>query len=177
MASLIGFSLFTPQIAAWLVGLFPGMGQQALSLAATAIYYLPCVLLPACLTARYAGSPEAARLGGMRPLSMLAVVGLALAGLLLVQYLSVLWLILLEALNIPYASSAIALPQKHAGDDADGAVHRRAARRVRGDALSRGDAGRVRAAGHQKAIVLTAVLFTLWHGSLSGVPAETVHRG
>ena len=52
VASLIGFSLFTPRLAAWLMGLFPGMGQQALSLAATAIYYLPCVLLPACLTAR-----------------------------------------------------------------------------------------------------------------------------
>ena len=107
VASLIGFSLFTPRLAAWLMCLFPGMGQQALSLAATAIYYLPCVLLPACLTSRYAGSPEAARLGGMRPLSMLAVVGLALAGLLLVQYLSVLWLILLEALRIPYTLSLI----------------------------------------------------------------------
>ena len=80
VASLIGFSLLTPRIVAWLMGLFPGMGQQALSLTATAIYYLPCVLLPACLTARHAGSPEAARLGGMRPLSMLAVVGLLAAG-------------------------------------------------------------------------------------------------
>ena len=97
------------------MGLFPGMGQQALSLAATAIYYLPCVLLPACLTARYAGSPEAARLGGMRPLSMLAVVGLALAGLLLVQYLSVLWLILLEALRIPYTSARPRPAAEHAG--------------------------------------------------------------
>ena len=172
VASLIGFSLFTPQIAAWLMGLFPGMGQQALSLAATTIYYLPCVLLPACLTARYAGSPEAARLGGMRPLSMLAVVGLALAGLLLVQYASVLWLILLEALNIPYASSAIALPQ-NTQETMLMVLSIGVLPGVCEEMLYRGAMlGAFERLGTKKAIWMTAILFTLWHGSLSGMPAE-----
>ena len=154
------------------MGLFPGMGQQALSLAATTIYYLPCVLLPACLTARYAGSPEAARLGGMRPLSMLAVVGLALAGLLLVQYASVLWLILLEALNIPYASSAIALPQ-NTQETMLMVLSIGVLPGVCEEMLYRGAMlGAFERLGTKKAIWMTAILFTLWHGSLSGMPAE-----
>ena len=172
VASLIGFSLFTPRLAAWLMGLFPGMGQQALSLAATAIYYLPCVLLPACLTARYAGSPEAARLGGMRPLSMLAVVGLALAGLLLVQYASVLWLILLEALRIPYTSAALALPQ-NTQETMLMVLSIGVLPGVCEELLFRGAMlGAFERLGTKKAIWMTAILFTLWHGSLAGVPAE-----
>lgn len=172
VASLIGFSLFTPRLAAWLMGLFPGMGQQALSLAATAIYYLPCVLLPACLTARYAGSPEAARLGGMRPLSMLAVVGLALAGLLLVQYLSVLWLMLLEALRIPYTSAALALPQ-NTQETMLMVLSIGVLPGVCEELLFRGAMlGAFERLGTKKAIWMTAILFTLWHGSLAGVPAE-----
>ena len=154
------------------MGLFPGMGQQALSLAATAIYYLPCVLLPACLTARYAGSPEAARLGGMRPLSMLAVVGLALAGLLLVQYLSVLWLILLEALRIPYTSAALALPQ-NTQETMLMVLSIGVLPGVCEELLFRGAMlGAFERLGTKKAIWMTAILFTLWHGSLAGVPAE-----
>ena len=172
VASLIGFSLLTPRIVAWLMGLFPGMGQQALSLTATAIYYLPCVLLPACLTARHAGSPDAARLGGMRPMSMLAVVGLALAGLLLVQYASVLWLILLEALRIPYTSAALALPQ-NTQETMLMVLSIGVLPGVCEELLFRGAMlGAFERLGTKKAIWMTAILFTLWHGSLAGVPAE-----
>ena len=82
------------------------MGQQALSLAATAIYYLPCA---AARLPDQRAMPAVRRLRGwavMAALSMLAVVGLALAGLLLVVR-AVLWLILLEALLRIPASAAL----------------------------------------------------------------------
>ena len=115
VVSLIAFSLFSPALGAFLQGLFPGMDAQALSLAAAAIYYLPFVLLPAALAVRRAGSAEAARLNGMRPLAMLGMVGLALCGLLLAQYVTVLWMMLLEALRIPYASTGLDLPPPRRG--------------------------------------------------------------
>lgn len=172
--SLIGFSLVAPALGTFLQGLFPGMDAQALSLMAMAVYYLPCVLLPAALATRASGSPEAARLGGMRPLSMLGVAGLAVAGLFLVQYVGVLWMMLLEALRIPYASSEMALP-----DSAQGAMWMVLSVAVLPgvceEFLFRGAMlGAFERLGTKKAIWLTAILFTLWHGSLAGAPAELI---
>ena len=173
VASLIGFSLFTPRLAAWLMGLFPGMGQQALSLAATAIYYLPCVLLPACLTARYAGSPEAARLGGMRPLSMLARGGAgaggAFAGAVLERSVADP---AGSAAASPTPPSAIALPQ-NTQETMLMVLSIGVLPGVCEELLFRGAMlGAFERLGTKKAIWMTAILFTLWHGSLAGVPAE-----
>ena len=172
VVSLIAFSLFSPRLGAFLQGLFPGMDAQALSLAAAAIYYLPFVLLPAALAVRRAGGAEAARLNGMRPLAMLGMVGLALCGLLLAQYVTVLWMMLLEALHIPYASSGLDLPTTTQGATLM-VLSVAVLPGVCEEFLFRGAMlGAFERLGTKKAIVLTAVLFTLWHGSLSGVPAE-----
>ena len=172
VVSLIAFSLFSPALGAFLQGLFPGMDAQALSLAAAAIYYLPFVLLPAALAVRRAGSAEAARLNGMRPLAMLGMVGLALCGLLLAQYVTVLWMMLLEALHIPYASTGLDLPTTTQGTMLM-VLSVAVLPGVCEEFLFRGAMlGAFERLGTKKAIVLTAVLFTLWHGSLSGAPAE-----
>ncbi len=105
-------------------------------------------------------------------MSMLAVVGLALAGLLLVQYVSVLWLILLEALHIPYASSVIALPQ-NTQETMLMVLSIGVLPGVCEEMLYRGAMlGAFERLGTKKAIWMTAILFTLWHGSLAGMPAE-----
>ena len=172
VVSLIAFSLFSPALGAFLQGLFPGMDAQALSLAAAAIYYLPFVLLPAALAVRRAGSAEAARLNGMRPLAMLGMVGLALCGLLLAQYVTVLWMMLLEALHIPYASTGLDLPTTTQGATLM-VLSVAVLPGVCEEFLFRGAMlGAFERLGTKKAIALTAVLFTLWHGSLSGMPAE-----
>lgn len=172
VASLIGFSFVSLDLGALLVRLFPGMDGQTLSLVASAIYYLPFVLLPAALVTRVSGSPEAARLGGMRPLAMLGVVGLALAGLFLVQYISVLWLMLLEGLRIPYASSALALPET-TRETMLMVLTIGVLPGVCEEFLFRGAMlGAFERLGTKRAIWLTAILFTLWHGSLAGMPAE-----
>ena len=172
VVSLIAFSLFSPALGAFLQGLFPGMDAQALSLAAAAIYYLPFVLLPAALAVRRAGGAEAARLNGMRPLAMLGMVGLALCGLLLAQYVTVLWMMLLEALHIPYASTGLDLPTTTQGATLM-VLSVAVLPGVCEEFLFRGAMlGAFERLGTKKAIVLTAVLFTLWHGSLSGMPAE-----
>lgn len=172
VASLIAFSAFAPQVGALCRRIFPGLDAQGLSLVATAVYYLPCVLLPAVLTARFSGSAAAARLGGVRPLAMFGVVGLALAGLLLAQYVSVLWMMLLEALHIPYSSAGLDLPTTTRGTT----LMVLAVAVLPGiceEFLFRGAMlGAFERLGTKKAVWLTAVLFTLWHGSLSGIPAE-----
>ena len=170
--SLIAFSFVSLDLGALLVRLFPGMDGQALSLAASAIYYIPFTLLPAVLVTRASGSPEASRLGGMRPLSMLGIAALALAGLFLVQYISVLWLMLLEALHIPYASSAIAMPET-TQETVLMVFTIGVLPGVCEEFLFRGAMlGAFERLGTKNAIALTAVLFTLWHGSLAGMPAE-----
>ena len=172
VVSLIAFSLFSPRLGALLQGWFPGMDAQALSLAAAVIYYLPFVLLPAALAVRRAGGAEAARLNGMRPLAMLGMVGLALCGLLLAQYVTVLWMMLLEALRIPYASTGLDLPTTTQGTMLM-VLSVAVLPGVCEEFLFRGAMlGAFERLGTKKAIWMTAILFTLWHGSLAGMPAE-----
>lgn len=153
--------------------LFPGLSAHGVELVAQLAYYLPFMLLPALLLARRGGAEDAARLTRpVGPVGMLGVAALALAGLLFVQYLSVLWTMLMEALNVPLLDMSPTLPD-NVPDAMLMVIYYAALPGVCEEVFFRGAMlGAFERVGTRRAVALTAVLFTLIHGSIEGFPAQ-----
>lgn len=170
-AGLILVGVFYAPLERGVRALFPGMGDHGVLLLTQAAYYLPFMLLPALLLARR--GPDAARLTGAPGLvGMLGVAALALCGLLLAQYVSVLWAMVLEALHVPVLESSIALPD-NAADTMLMVIYYAALPGVCEELFFRGALlGAFERVGTRRAVALVAVLFTLLHGSIEGLPVQ-----
>ena len=171
VASLVALSLFSEPIAAFLARLFPGASLQTLDLIFNALYYLPFLLLPTALLLRREGG-AAVRLAPLGLRAMLGIVVLALAAVYLVQCISLLWMMVLEGLNIPYLNTEMTIPATTQGVMlmviTIGAIPG-----VCEELFFRGTLlGGFERLGTKRAVILTSVLFALLHGSLAGLPGQ-----
>ena len=172
VVSLVALGLYSAPVSAFLARLFPHASLQTLDLLLTALYYLPFLLLPVALLLRREGGVEAARLHSISVRAMLGIVMLALASVYLVQCVSLLWTMLLEGLGVPYLNTEMVLPTTTQGVMlmviSIGALPGVCEELFFRGALLSG----FERLGTKRAVILTAVLFALLHGSLAGLPGQ-----
>ena len=150
-----------------------GMNAQVAMLVDDLIFYLPFMALPIFLNLkRRPGTLEAYRPGGLRLGTLISIVLLALLGYLFTNDLTLLWAILLQKLGIPLTQSGIADPQSTRElilAILSVAVVPSICEEFcfRGAIFSALETG-----GTRRAMVLSSLLFTGLHASISGAPAE-----
>lgn len=174
VAGLMAASFYSVPLAHKLVSIFPNMDVSTLEMLISAAYYLPMLLIPSAWVLRRTDAIKYARLQPIGFGQMIAVAGIAVLGFFAVSYINVLWLLLLELLNVPIQNSAMTLPYTRAGLVAavfsmgvmPGVCEELLFRGVILSAYER--------KGTKKAIIISAVFFTTVHGSISGIPAQLI---
>ncbi len=152
-----------------------GMSYQLQSLIYNLAYYLPFAALPALLLARSRpGLWQAYRPYPISIFSVLSVVALALLGVFFFIDFGALWSILLEALGLHPGSGEIALPASTSGLMLSVlciAVLPAVCEEFvfRGAILSG-----LEGSGAKRAVLASAIMFALLHGSLAGLPMQFV---
>lgn len=150
-----------------------GLNPFAQSLIYNLVYYLPFAALPALLLARHEpGLWQAYRPYPISLFSTISIIALALLGVFFVTDMGILWSMLLEALGLRFADVAIALPTSAQGlalcllylAVLPGVCEEFV---FRGAILSAFEEG-----GTRRAVVVTALLFALLHGSVEGLPMQ-----
>ena len=158
---------------AWLLAGRAEMDAQLRLLIANLAYYLPFVALPLLLyVLRRSGTGASLRPNPISLFNTIAIVALALLGVVLVNALAVLWAIPLQALGLEITGSSLPIP----GDSRGLALLLFTAAVLpavceeflfRGAILASLEPG-----GTRRAMVVTAVLFMMLHGSIVGMPTQ-----
>ena len=149
------------------------MDVQLQSLILNLCYYLPFVALPAFLLARREeGMFAAYRPGSISVFGTLGVISLALLGLFFTTDLTALWSILLEALGFNVRGASLPMPASTPGLMLC-VLYVAVLPAVCEEFLFRGAIlSAFERQGTRRAILASAVLFALLHGSLAGLPAH-----
>jgi len=153
--------------------LIPGLSPEASGLILSLLYYVPFLLLPACLyAARRGNAAEKLRLNPISGWNMITASIVALLALTVAQNISTLWMILFQKLGF----NVFAEPYVRPSDMTELTLSVIAAAIVapigeellfRGALLSAWERR-----GRGPAILITAVLFAMLHGSVLGLPGE-----
>jgi len=153
--------------------LLPGAGEETVNLLISIVYYLPFVIFPLSLwCSKHEGARQALRLNPVRPVNMFRASLIALLCVLVGQNISIVWTILLQKLGLDVFVSEYVRP-------ADSTQLMLSAISVaviaplgeeflfRGAMLSAWERR-----GPKKAVLITAALFAILHGSVLGFPAQ-----
>lgn len=159
--------------AADLTGLFPGLTAEGKNLVTNAAYYLPFVALPVIFWARRRG--DAQRVLKLNPLPFGAMISVCIAAyftMLIVQNISMLWMIIWQKLGLNVFVEDYIRPANRSELTLSviaGAMLAPVGEELlfRGAMLSAWEKR-----GAKTAVLVTAVLFALMHGSLLGLPGE-----
>ena len=149
------------------------MNDQLLMLIDALIYYLPFLALPVYLVARRApGMWRSLRPYPVSIFSALGIIALALASVILMTNIVALWTVVLEAVGLNGGGASLAVPA-----DAPGLMlcilHIAVLPAVCEEFLFRGVVlSAFERNGTRRAVAVSAVMFALLHGSLSGLPAH-----
>ena len=161
--------------ASLLVGLILPQSASPLHqlLAMDVLYYLPFMALPVALVMRKRGSLGALRPNPIAPGDVFLIIPLALMGVLVVNYIITLWAIPLQKLGLDvYAAESI--PTAHSTRELVLSVLAAAVfPGVCEEFLFRGAVlPAYERFGTKRAVLITAALFTILHGSLAGLPSQ-----
>ncbi|NLD60066.1 MAG: CPBP family intramembrane metalloprotease [Clostridiales bacterium] len=172
VAGLFGVGFIEGPLVDLLKALIPGIGGEALLLAVHAAYYVLFMFGPAALMLRRKGAWESARVKPISAGRMLAVAAVSLLGALVALQLAALWELLLEALRIPVPGVPLAIPGTTAGMAA-AVLSYAVLPGVCEEFVFRGAIlGAYERKGTKRAIAAAAVLFSLVHGSIDGLPTQ-----
>lgn len=169
---LLLLSLFSERLFLLFSRLFPSMPAAWVSFIVSALYYVPFTLFPVMLTIRRADAWETARMRALGFGDMIAVSLTAILGIYVTTRLSVLWQMLLYALGLSPTDQSALLPTDPQGLMV-AVLTAGALAGVCEDLLFRGaimSAWERR--GTKRAILVSALLFTLLHGSVGGMPTQ-----
>jgi len=162
-------SLFSGDLAA----LFPALSQEESGLLANLLYYVPFVILPACLYAAKRGSAvEKLRLNPISGWNMIAASIVALLALIVVQNITTLWMIVCQKLGFNVFMDNYVRPENMT-ELTLSVVSAAIVAPIGEELLFRGamfSAWERR--GRGRAILFTALLFAMLHGSMLGLPGE-----
>ena len=150
-----------------------GMDVQLQALVLNLCYYLPFVALPAFLLARREeGMFAAYRPGSISIFGTIGVISLALLGLFFTTDLTALWSILLEALGLNVGGISLPMPTSSPGLMLC-VLYVAVLPAVCEEFLFRGAIlSAFERQGTRRAVLASAMLFALLHGSLAGLPAH-----
>lgn len=160
----------------YILSLMPGGADPELvSTIAQAMYYFLFIALPVFLYYRaHPSSADGMRINPIAPSCALLSALAAIAGALFAIYVSYLWLILIETLGGTLASDGIILP-----DSAGGLIVMMLFSAVMPgiceELLFRGALlGAWEEKGSMRAMVISAVWFTLMHSTIEGIPTQMI---
>ena len=153
--------------------LMPQAGDELVNLLVNVFYYLPFLILPAVLWgANHNGAQTALRLNPIRPGDMLCASVVALLSLMLVQNVTMLWMVFVQKLGLDVFVTEYVRPATPA--ELTLSVFAAAVLAPLGEELLfRGvmlSAWERR--GPKTAVLVTAALFAMLHGSVVGLPGE-----
>lgn len=171
-AGLILLNVLSPYI----VRLIRSMGVQlsgvGLLCLLDGIYYLPCVFLPACIYVVRKGG-AGLRLGPVSFTQMIQCLAAAFLCVLLANSLSALWSILLEAIGLTLYSADI--PINNASELMLAVFAVAVLPGICEELLFRGVVlGAYEKGGTRRAVLVSAVLFSVLHGSVQGLPVQLI---
>lgn len=149
------------------------MNVQLQLLLSNLLYYGLFLALPIALVMRRRGSLEAMRPNPIAPGDVFLIIPLAILGVLLVSYLITLWAIPLQKIGLDiYAVSTVPAAQ-NTRELALSILSVAVLPGVCEELLFRGAVLPVyEECGTKRAVFITAALFTLLHGSVSGLPSQ-----
>jgi len=174
LAGIFAVSLLERPIAAALARFFPGAGWEVMLLSVQMAYYMLFLFMPTALVLNKGGAWEGARLKPVSAGKLLAVAALSLLGAVVVLQVNALWVLLLEALHIPFYNTAIGIPETAVGTVA-AVFSYGVLPGVCEELVFRGAIlGAYERRGTKKAVAVAAVLFALVHGSLGGLPTQLI---
>ena len=176
LAGLWATGLLGGEIASLAARLFPAATYYQIALAVNVLYYGLFLLLPVALCARRAGGAvDALRLNPVSVGSMVRITLLAALCMMIALDVTVLWSALGQALGLDvFASEGYAPPQGTA-ETMRYAVAAVVVAPVCEELLFRGALlGAWERRGTRRAVAVTAALFAMTHGSLTGLPAELI---
>lgn len=166
-------SFISGDLAAGAQILWPGITQETVNLMVNVFFYLPFMLAPIAIwAANRDGSSAALRLGPISLGVMLRVVVIALLSLMIVQNISVLWMIVCQKLGLNVFTEGYARPA-NVSELTLSVISAAVIAPLGEEFLFRGvmlSAWERR--GERKAVIATAILFAMLHGSLLGLPGE-----
>lgn len=162
-------SLFAVDLAS----LFPSLTREGQNVVINAAYYLPFLVLPVILWARRRGDAEAVlRLNPLPFGAMIRVVIAAFFTVLIVQNIGMLWMIVWQKLGLNVFADSYVCPA-NTSELTLGVIASAIIAPIGEELLFRGamlSAWEKR--GAKTAVLVTAVLFAMLHGSLLGLPGE-----
>lgn len=166
-------SLIAGDLDAGLRILLPGSGEELRYLLVSVVYYLPFLIFPAVLWAsKHEGAQDALRLGPIRPADMVRASVVALLSLLAVQNVTMIWTALVQKLGLDVFVSEYVRPVNMTEltlSVVSAAIIAPLGEELlfRGVMLSAWERK-----GQNTAVMVTAVLFAMLHGSVLGLPGE-----
>lgn len=153
--------------------LLPGAGEELLGLLVSIVYYLPFLILPVTMWGvTHKGAQSALRLNPIRPGDMLRAAIIALLSLMIVQNITMVWMILLQKLGLNVFTTEYVRPA-NSTELMLSAIAAAVVAPLGEELLFRGAMlSAWERKGPKAAVLITAVLFAMQHGSLAGMPGE-----
>lgn len=171
-AGLILLNVLSPYFVRLIMSIGVQLSGVGLICLLDGIYYIPCVFLPACIYAVRKGG-AGLRLGPVSFTQMLQCLAAAFLCVLLANSLSALWSILLEALGLTLYSSDI--PMNDASELMLAVFAVAVLPGICEELLFRGVVlGAYEKGGTRRAVLISAVMFSVLHGSLQGLPVQFI---
>lgn len=166
-------SLISGDLVTGLKILLPGAGEELLNLLVSLFYYLPFLILPAVLWgANHDGAQDAMRLNPIRPGDMIRASIVALLSLMAVQNVTVVWTALVQKLGLNVFVTEYVRPANMT-ELTLSVVSAAILAPVGEELLFRGVMlSAWERKGARRAVIVTAVMFAMLHGSLLGLPGE-----
>lgn len=171
-AGLILLNVFAPYSVQLIAGLGLQLSDAAIICILDCIYYIPCIFLPACIYAVKKGG-AGLMLGSVSLMQTVQCMAAAFLCVLLANSLSALWSMVLEAAGLELYGSDIPM-----NDTSELMLMVLAVAALPGiceEMLFRGVVmGAYEKGGVRKAVLISAVLFAMLHGSLQGLPVQFI---
>lgn len=164
--------LFADDLSALLLSAFPGMTPETLMLVVSLIYYIPFMLLPVALLTWRNRSADLLRPAPMRFGTMMRVVIIAIAAVMIAQDASVFWYAIWQKLGLNVFVDNYVRPANSL-ELTLSVITAAVVAPVCEELLFRGvilPAWEPRST--KRAVMVTAVLFAILHGSLLGLPGQ-----
>lgn len=164
--------LFADDLAALLLSAVPGMSQETLILVVSLIYYVPFMLLPVALFVWKSGNRNQLRPEPVRFGVMIRIIVIAIAAVMISQDASVFWYAFWQKLGLNVFVDSYVRPANSL-ELTLSVITAAVVAPVCEELLFRGvilPAWESR--GAKRAVMVTAVLFAILHGSVLGLPGQ-----
>ena len=169
-AGLILLNVLSPSLVRFMRSIGVQLSGGGLVCFLDCIYYIPCIFLPACSYAVRKGG-AGLRLGPVSFTQMLQCLAAAFLCVLLANSLSALWSILLEAMGLTLYSADI--PINSASELMIAVFAVAVLPGICEELLFRGVVlGAYEKGGTRRGVLVSAVLFSVLHGSVQGLPVQ-----